>query len=105
MFPWVVLGLGGGAIAAYLANNNVPAIWEAATDDERRVLIDELLDGVEVHSDHVEVIVRAAPRLNVTLEEVGLSGPKGENRRCRRAVVGGLRLASSRLERGRDNDA
>jgi hypothetical protein len=35
-------------------------------------LIDELISGVEVHDDHLEVIVRGAPKLNVTLAEVGL---------------------------------
>ena len=66
-------------IAAYLAEIDVDAIWDAATEDERRVLIDELLEGVEVHEDHLEVIVRGAPSLNVTLAEVGL-GRQGENR-------------------------
>ena len=49
-------------------------IWSEATDQERRVLIDELLDSVAVHPDHLEVAVHGAPRLNVTLEEVGLGG-------------------------------
>jgi len=49
-----------------------PPLCHGATDNGRRALIDELLDGVEDHSDHLEVIVRGAPRLNVTLEEVGL---------------------------------
>jgi hypothetical protein len=45
-------------IAAYLADTDIPTIWEAATEDERRVLVDELLDGIEVHADHLLVIVR-----------------------------------------------
>jgi hypothetical protein len=48
------------------------------------VLLDELLDGVEVHDDHLEVIVRGAPILNVTLDEVGLSRQTGEDWSCRR---------------------
>jgi hypothetical protein len=76
------------AIAAYLAKIDVPAIWEAATEQERRVLIDELLDRVEVHEDHLEVVVHGAPRLNVTLGELGLAGPDGEKRSCRRADAG-----------------
>jgi hypothetical protein len=71
-------------IAAYLADIDVQSLWDEATEQERRVLIDELLDGVEVHRDHLEVIVRGAPRLNVTLEEVGLSSPEGEGQSCRR---------------------
>jgi site-specific DNA recombinase len=71
-------------IAAYLVDTDLAAIWDAATEDERRVLIDELLDRIEVYGDHLEVIVRGAPPLNVTLEEAGLRGPKGENQVCRR---------------------
>lgn len=47
-------------------------LWEAATDQERRVLLEELLDDVAVHPDHLEVTVHGAPRLNVLLSEVGL---------------------------------
>jgi hypothetical protein len=47
--------------------------------------VDELLDIAEVHEDHLEVTVRGAPRLNVTLGEVGLGKP-GEDRSCRRGV-------------------
>ena len=79
-------------IAAYLADIDVDAIWEEATEQERRVLIDELLVAVEVHGDHLEVVVRGAPRVNITLEEVGVSCPKGEERSCRR---GDLRLEAT----------
>jgi hypothetical protein len=83
-------------IAAYLADIDIATIWEAATEHERRVLIDELVDCIEVHSDHLEVILRGAPRVNVTLEEVGLSGPKGENRSCRRGDLNPHPLARTR---------
>jgi site-specific DNA recombinase len=92
------VGQGFEAIAAYLAEIDVPAIWEAATEQERRVLIDELLDRVEVHEDHLEVVVRGAPRLNVTLGEVGLAGPGGEKRLCRRADETGSRLAAPAMD-------
>ena len=59
------------------------------------MLIDELLETVEVHHDHLEVIVRGAPRLNVTLDEVGLTGPEGEKRSCRRGDSSTLRHAIS----------
>jgi hypothetical protein len=72
-------------IAAYLAEIDVPALWDAATEDERRVLVDELLDGIEVHADHLVVTVRGALPLNVTLDEVGLKS-QGEKQACRRAV-------------------
>jgi hypothetical protein len=48
------------------------------------VLIDELIETVDGHDDHLEVIVRGAPKLNVTLAEVGL-GRHGESESCRRA--------------------
>ena len=48
------------------------AIWEAATDQERRTLLDEFVGQVNVFSDHLEVEVRGAPKLNVALHEVGL---------------------------------
>ncbi len=59
-------------IAAYLADLDVDAVWEAATESERRTLIDELIEAVHVHNDHLEVTLRGAPNLNVTLAEVGL---------------------------------
>ncbi len=70
-------------IAAYLGDLDIDAIWEAATEPERRVLIDELLQSVDVHEDHLEVTVHGAPKLNVLLEEVGLGKP-GEEQLCRR---------------------
>ena len=71
------------AIASYLADLDIETIWREATEVERRVLVDELLEGVQVHDDHLEVVVRGAPRLNVTLDEVGLA-KKGDERWCRR---------------------
>lgn len=47
-------------------------VWEAATDHERRVLIEELLEAVTVYPDHLEVAVHGAPTINVLLGEVGL---------------------------------
>lgn len=70
-------------IATYLADIDIDALWQAATEVERRVLIDELIEAVDVHDDHLEVTVKGAPRLNVTLAEVGL-GRQGEFESCRR---------------------
>lgn len=53
---------------------NVNEIWAEATDQERRVLVEELLDVLAIFPDHLEVTVKGAPRLNVTLDEVGLKG-------------------------------
>ena len=53
---------------------NVDEIWAEATSKERRVLVEELLDVLAIFPDHLEVTVKGAPRLNVTLDEVGLRG-------------------------------
>ena len=47
-------------------------LWEEASEQERRVLVEELLEAVSIFPDHLEVTVAGVPRLNVTLEEVGL---------------------------------
>ncbi len=73
------------AIAAYLAETDVDTLWEAATESERRAVIDEMLDAIDVYDDHLEVTVKGAPKLNVTLAEVGL-GRQGEDWSCRRTV-------------------
>ena len=53
---------------------DVDRLWAEATDVERRVLVEELLESVAMYPDHLEVTVSGVPRLNVTLEEVGLTG-------------------------------
>lgn len=60
------------AAARTLAEMDIDRLWEAATEDERRVLVQELVREVRVFPDHLEVTVEGAPKLNVTLEEVGL---------------------------------
>lgn len=59
-------------VAALLAALDVEAIWKEATQDERRVLVHELVEEVALFPDHLEVVVAGAPRLNVTLEEIGV---------------------------------
>jgi hypothetical protein len=71
------------AVTAMLAELDIEALWAEATDQERRVLLDELLQDVTVLPDHLQVTVHGAPALNVTLEEVGLGKP-GEDWSCRR---------------------
>ena len=50
------------------------ALWQRATDDERRQLVKELVDDVTVQPDHLQVKIHGTPRLNVALQEVGLRG-------------------------------
>ncbi len=47
-------------------------IWQFANEQEQRTLLDELLDNVAVHPDHLEVAIHGAPRLDVQFSEVGL---------------------------------
>ena len=70
---------------ADLSDLDFDAIWDAATEQERRTLIDELIEEIEVRGDHLGVVIQGAPRLNVTLGEVGLKEPN-EDRSCRRSA-------------------
>ena len=42
--------------------------------DRRRILANDLLDGISFFPDHLEVKVAGAPRMKVTLQEAGLTG-------------------------------
>jgi DNA invertase Pin-like site-specific DNA recombinase len=59
-------------VARILRDLDIGAVWEAAEETERRVLIEELVDVVTVFPDHLEVTVGGAPPLNVLYSEVGL---------------------------------
>lgn len=59
-------------VAAILRDLDVEAVWKAAEDHERRVLIEELVEWVSVFPDHLEVTVSGAPPLHVLYGEVGL---------------------------------
>ena len=56
-----------------LQDLDLEQVWTEASDPERRVLVDELLDRLVVFPDHLEVVVHGAPKLNVLLSEVGLA--------------------------------
>jgi hypothetical protein len=56
----------------------VSELWRAATEQERRTLLDELLAGVTVLPDRLVVEVHGAPALNVAYSEVGLKPPHSE---------------------------
>lgn len=59
-------------VAAILRDLDIDQVWEAADDQERRVLVEELLEWVTVLPDHLEVTVVGAPPLAVSYGEVGL---------------------------------
>jgi hypothetical protein len=65
-------------------------LWAAASDGERRALVEEMVEGIEVSPDDLEVAVFGAPRLNATLAEVGLGGGQSQN-----ACVGGATYNSA----------
>lgn len=55
-----------------LQDLDLDRVWQAATEEERRVIVDELVETVAVFPDHLEVTIAGAPRLNVRFSEVGL---------------------------------
>jgi DNA invertase Pin-like site-specific DNA recombinase len=59
-------------VARMLQAFDVDRLWAEASEDERRVLVEELIDAVVIFPDHLEVGVSGVPRLNVLLREVGL---------------------------------
>ena len=58
------------AVARMLATLDVDKTWSAATEVERRVLIDELIEEVLVLPDYLDVKVHGAPPLHVRYQEV-----------------------------------
>jgi hypothetical protein len=71
------------AVARILRELDVDRLWAEATEAERRVLVEELVEGVAIFPDHLTVTVAGAPTLNVLLREVGL------NEKVQNARVGG----------------
>ncbi len=65
------------AVARHLADLDIDEIWQEADERERWVIASDLLDEISIHPDHLEVKVAGAPRINVTLQEVGLTGGSG----------------------------
>jgi len=62
-------------LVAVLDRINIAQVWDAATEDERRTLLDELLGSVTVLPDRLVVEVHGAPPLQVAFGEVGLKSP------------------------------
>ena len=71
--------------ARVLSQLDIERLWAEATEEERRVLVEDLVDEVTILPDHLEVQIAGAPRLNVLLGEVGL---RDEVRSC--GVGGGI---------------
>ncbi len=60
------------AVARMLATLDVDKTWSAATEVERRVLIDEFIEEVLVLPDYLDVKVHGARPLHIRYEEVGM---------------------------------
>ncbi len=89
-----------------LRDLDIDRLWSAATDHERRTLVEELIERVEVHPDHLEVIIFGAPRLNVSLDEAGLGNQSqnvgvggGTRSFCNQALAAGYLNARSDSDR------
>lgn len=59
-------------VASLLSALDVERVWNAATEVERRVLIDEFVEEILVLPDYLDVTVHGAPPLHVLYQEVGL---------------------------------
>jgi hypothetical protein len=59
-------------VARMLATLDIEKTWTAATDVERRVLIDEFIEEITVLPDYLDVKVHGAPALHVLYQEVGM---------------------------------
>jgi hypothetical protein len=59
-------------VSILLDDLNIADLWDEATETERRKLLDELLAGVTVHPDRLQVEIHGAPPVNVAFGEVGL---------------------------------
>jgi site-specific DNA recombinase len=59
-------------VARLLATLDVNTMWKAATEVERRVLIDEFIGEILVLPDYLDITVHGAPPLHVRYQEVGM---------------------------------
>jgi len=60
-------------VSLLLSDLNLDEFWEEASPAERRILIDDLVDSVNIFPDRLTVQVAGAPPFLVTLQEVGLN--------------------------------
>ena len=58
--------------AEMLAALDLESTWAAATELERRVLLDEFLGDITVLPDYIDVNIHGAPPIHVLYQEIGL---------------------------------
>jgi hypothetical protein len=59
-------------VATLLRTMDTDAIWNAANDRERKILVNEIIDAVIVHPDRLQVAINGSPPFTVRFDEVGL---------------------------------
>lgn len=59
-------------VAKILETLDVDLIWKAATDQERKILIDNFVESITVFPEHFEITIAGSPPLIVLPGEVGL---------------------------------
>ena len=60
-------------VARTLTDLDLEALWTGATLGERRILVEDLVDSVNIFPDRLTVQIVGAPPILVTLQEVGLN--------------------------------
>jgi hypothetical protein len=91
-------------VVALLSSLDIETLWEAAEDQERRVIIENMIESVTVFPDHLEVKVAGSAALHVLYSEFRLvlraplePGDVHNIRLENQALVGRLRLPIFRL--------
>lgn len=64
-------------IVSRLDDLDFQTMWDQGTDHHRQVLVEELVENVTMHPDHLEVKMAGTPALTVLLEEIGLQPTQG----------------------------
>jgi hypothetical protein len=75
-------------VAVLLNGMDLDALWEEASLSERKILIEDLVDSVNIFPDGLTVQVAGAPPILVTLQEVGLNQGCKPNRPGQRHFLG-----------------
>ena len=79
-----------------LRDLDVHRLWEAASETEKRTLINELIEAVIVYPDRLQVAINGAPPLTIDFEEVGLR-PAGMRTMVSKGGLELRRLGSQRV--------
>ena len=89
-------------VSEVLAALNFEELWDEASVAERRILIEDLVDSVNIFPDQLTVQVVGAPPILVTLPEVGLNQgckPVVSEGRRPQSPTGGLNVGAAECRR------